>query len=102
MNKIKINDEIVIISGKNKGKTGKVTKVFSERELVLIAGLNTFKRAIKPSQENPSGGYMEKELPVHLSKVSHYSVKAKSPSRVGFKNVDGKKVRFLKKCGTLV
>lgn len=102
MNKIKVNDEVVIISGKNKGKKGKVRKIFLDKDLIVVEGVNTFKKAMRPSQENPGGGYVEKELPLHMSKVALYSLKAKSPSRVGFKLVDGKKVRFLKKCGSVI
>ena len=102
MNKIKVNDEVMVVSGKNKGKKGKVTKLFLDKEMVIVEGVNSFKRAMRPSQENPAGGYVEKELPLHLSKIALYSQKAKAPSRVGFKVVDGKKVRFLKKCGSVI
>ncbi len=102
MNKIKVNDEVLVISGKNKGKKGKIKKIFLDKNLVIVEGINSFKKAMRPSQENPAGGYVEKELPFHVSNVALYSQKAKSASRVGFKILNGKKVRFLKKCGSLI
>lgn len=102
MNKIKVNDEVVVVAGKDKGKTGKVLSINWKKEVILVKGLNIVKRATKPTQQNPAGGVVEKEAPIHISNVSLMSPKTKKATRVLIKVVDGKKVRVSKVCGSVI
>lgn len=102
MNKIKVNDQVVVIAGKNKGKTGKVLKIDKKNLKLVVEGLNIVKRAIKPSQANPEAGFVEKEAMIHSSNVQLLSPKTKKATRVGFKIEAGKKVRTAKACGSKV
>ena len=74
--KIKRDLEVVVISGEHKGKKGKVLKVFRDSQRVLIEGVNVRKKCLKKSQENPKGGVIETEMPIHYSNVMLVSVKA--------------------------
>lgn len=102
MQKIKQGDEIVVITGKDKGKLSRVTKIL-ENNKVLVAGVNTVK---KHQRGNPtmgvSGGIVEKDLPIHLSNIALYNPKTKKADRVGFKVEDGKKVRYFKSTNEVV
>ncbi len=101
--KIKKNDQIMIIKGKEKGKTGKVIKVDLLKGRVLIEKLNMVKRHAKPSQKHKQGGIIEKEAPLAVSNVMLICDKCKGPVRVGRKVLDdGKKVRYCKKCGEVL
>ena len=102
MQKLKVNDEVIVIAGKDKGKTGKVINVSYETMSIQVEGVNIQKRAIKPSKENPSGGISDKTGYINLSNVQHYSAKLRKPSRVGIVTKNGKKTRVLKKCGTVL
>ena len=99
MLKIKKGDNVRIITGKDKGKDGKVLKVVDGKR-VIVEGLNQVTKHSKPSQDNPKGGIIHKEAPVDISNVM-YIYKGK-PTRVGFKIVDGKKVRFAKSTGDVI
>jgi large subunit ribosomal protein L24 len=95
--KIIKNDTVKVISGKYRGKTGKVLKVFPTDEKIIVEGVNIVKRHTKPSQKNPQGGILEKEAPIHVSKVMYYSTKFNVPTRIGYKILDdGSKVRYCK------
>ena len=99
--KIKKGDRVVLLTGKDKGRTGSVTKVFPKEERVLVEGLNMVKRHTKPSQADPNGGIKNKEAPVHVSNVAVADSNGK-PTRVGFR-VDGdKKVRVAKTTGEVI
>lgn len=101
--KIKKNDQIMIIKGKEKGKTGRVIKVDLLKGRVLIEKLNMVKRHAKPSQKHKQGGIIEKEAPLAVSNVMLICDKCKCPVRVGRKVLDdGKKVRYCKKCGEVL
>jgi large subunit ribosomal protein L24 len=101
MNKIKVNDLVVVNVGKDAGKTGKVLSVNKKKSVAIVEGLNQVKKAIKPTQQSPEGGFAIKSLPVHLSNVSLVSPKTKKPSKVKFETGEnGRLVRVLKKCGT--
>ncbi len=102
MQKIKVNDEVVIIAGKDKGKTGKVLKVNDKTSKVVVDGINAVKKALKPSQQNPEGGFATNFSPIHISNVSLVSPKTKKPSRVKIETKNGKSVRVLKSCGTVL
>ncbi len=94
---------MVVITGKDKGKSGEVLRVFPSRSRLLIQGVNLVKRHIKPSQVQPSGGIIEKEAPIHLSNVAHVDPKTGEPTRVGMKWLeDGRKVRYAKRSGEII
>jgi large subunit ribosomal protein L24 len=81
--KIRKNDSVVVISGNYKGKTGKVLKVFTTENRVIVEGVNIRKRHTKPSQKNPQGGITEKEAPVNVSNVMILDPKSNKPTRIG-------------------
>ncbi len=102
MQKIKVNDEVVVIAGKDKGKTGKVLNVNEKTSRITVDGINTVKKALKPTQQNPDGGFATNFAPVHISNVALVSPKTKKPSRVKIETKNGKSVRVLKACGTVL
>jgi len=81
--KIRKNDNVMIISGNDRGKTGKVLKVFPKKLRVIVEGINVRKKHTKPSQNNPQGGIIEKESPIHISNVMLLDPKSNEPTRVG-------------------
>lgn len=97
MNRLHKDDEVIITAGKDKGKTGRVLRIF-ENGRVLVEGLNRVKKAQKPNpQAGIEGGIVEKEMPIHASNVMLYNAATKKGSRVGFKTLkDGQKVRYYK------
>lgn len=97
--KIRKGDMVKVITGREKGKTGKVLSVLSGKSQVLIERVNFVKRHQKPTQKYRQGGIIEKEAPLHVSNVMYYDEKAGKASRIGAKIVDGKKARILKKTG---
>jgi large subunit ribosomal protein L24 len=99
--KIKKGDRVVILSGKDKGRTGDVVKAMPKEGKVLVSGINVHARHRKPSQTNPQGGIERKEAPLHISKVAIATADGK-PSRVRFELRDGKKVRVAAKSGELI
>jgi large subunit ribosomal protein L24 len=99
--KIKKGDRVVLLSGKDKGKTGNVTRVWPKDERVLVGGINIVQRHTKPSQGDPQGGIKNKEAPVHVSNVAIVDSKGK-PTRVGFRMDGDKKVRFAKSTGEVI
>tara|TARA_Y100000590_G_scaffold119297_1_gene136600 strand:- start:205 stop:513 length:309 start_codon:yes stop_codon:yes gene_type:complete len=95
MMRIKKNDSVKVISGNNKGKTGRVIKVMSCKTKAIIEGLNTVKKHARPTQDNPQGGIVEKELPIHISNL--LLLHKGKPAKVGIKILkDGKKIRMNK------
>ena len=100
--KIKKGDKVVILSGKDKGKHGEVTKSFPKDGKVIVSGVNVHARHRKPSQLNPQGGIERKEAPLHVSKVASADPKTGAPTRVRFEERDGKKVRVAAKSGELI
>ena len=81
--KIRKNDMVMIISGNDRGKTGKVLKVFPRKYRVIVEGINLRKRHTKPNQKNPQGGILEKEASVHASNVMILDPKSNEPTRIG-------------------
>ncbi len=81
--KIHKNDNVTVISGNDKGKTGKVLKVFPKNTRVIVEGINLRKRHTKPSQKSPQGGIIEKEAPIHASNVMLLDPKTNEPTRLG-------------------
>jgi len=100
--RIKTGDTVKVITGDNKGTIAKVVKVMPKENKVLVEGVNMVKKHLKPSQVNPDGGIISKEMPVNASNVMVYDAKAKKPSRVGIKVEKGKKVRYFKKSGSVI
>ena len=99
--KIKKGDKVVVLSGKDKGRTGEVVKAMPKDGKVIVSGVNVHARHRKPSQTNPQGGIERKEAPLHVSKVAIATSDGK-PSRVRFEVRDGKKVRVAAKSGELI
>ena len=99
--KIKKGDRVVVLSGKDKGKTGEVTKAFPKDAKVVVSGVNVATRHRKPTQANPQGGLERTEAPLHISKVAIATADGQ-PSRVRFEERDGKKVRVAVKTGELI
>ena len=99
--KIKKGDRVVVLSGKDKGRTGEVVKAMPKEGKVIVSGINVHARHRKPSQTNPQGGIERAEAPLHMSKVAIATADGK-PSRVRFEVRDGKKVRVAAKTGELI
>jgi len=97
--RIKSGDTVVVISGKDKGKKGKIMQVFPSADKVLVEGVNVVTKHQKPSKDHPQGGIIKKESAIHSSNVMPYDTKAGKGVRVSFKEVNGKKVRVSKKTG---
>ena len=101
--KIRRDDEVVILAGKDKGKTGKVTKVLVEDSKVFVEGVNLVKKHQKPvPQLQQAGGIVDKEAPLHVSNVAILNPATGKADRVGFRIEDGKKVRFFKSNNELI
>ncbi len=99
--KIKKGDKVVVLSGKDKGKTGEVARVLPKEDRVVVSGVNTVKRHQRPTQTT-AGGIEEKDAPIHVSNVALIDPKSDKPTRVGFEVRDGKKVRVAKKSGEAI
>ncbi|MBC98433.1 MAG: 50S ribosomal protein L24 [Halobacteriovoraceae bacterium] len=102
MQKLKVNDEVVVIAGKDKGKTGKLSNINTKTKKVVVEGVNMVKKALKPSQENPQGGFAEVERPIHVSNIQVVSPKTKKGTRVRIEEKDGKKVIVAVTCGSVL
>ncbi|MBL0930965.1 MAG: 50S ribosomal protein L24 [Alphaproteobacteria bacterium] len=99
--KVRKDDEVAVLTGREKGKTGKIVKVFPDDETVLIQGVNMVKRHPRPTQGRP-GGIVEKEAPIHVSNVALIDPKDRKPTKVGYKTVDGRKLRFARRSGEMI
>ncbi|MGJ3647046.1 50S ribosomal protein L24 [Sphingomonas sp. GlSt437] len=100
--KIKKGDRVVVLSGKDKGKTGEVTRALPKDGKVVVSGVNVHVRHKKPSQLNPQGGLERIEAPLPVSKVAIADPKTGKPTRVRFETKDGKKVRVAVKSGETI
>ena len=83
--KIRKNDNVIVIAGNARGKSGKVLKVYPHRERLIVEGVNIIKRHSRPSQRNPQGGITQKEAPIHMSNVMVLDPKTNKPTRVGMR-----------------
>ena len=99
--RIKKGDKVKVITGAYKGTIGEVTKAFPKEDKVIVEGVNMVKKHLRPTQQNPDGGIVEKEAKIHVSNVMLYDEKAKQAS-VKYEMKDGKKVRVYKKSGAEV
>ena len=100
---IRRDDQVMVISGRDKGKTGKVIKVLTKEERVLVENINIIKKTQRKTQQNPNGGIIEMEIPLHVSKVMLIDKKSNKPTR--FKSSvlkDGTKVRISKESGEVI
>jgi large subunit ribosomal protein L24 len=102
MQKLKINDEVVVVAGKEKGKSGKVSKILDKKNRVVVSGVNLVKKTLKPTQENPNGGIIDVEASLHRSNIMLTSPKTNKPTRVRIESKDGKKVRVAVTCGSVL
>jgi large subunit ribosomal protein L24 len=102
MSRIRKDDEVVVITGKDKGKRG-VIKQCVDAEHVIVEGINVAKKAVRPNpMTGTTGGIVDKLLPIHISNVALFNAATGKADRVGFKTVDGKKVRVFKSNGEAV
>ncbi|HTY58635.1 MAG TPA: 50S ribosomal protein L24 [Bacteroidota bacterium] len=85
--KIRKNDNVMVIAGNSRGKSGKVLKVYPEKQRVIIEGVNIMKRHSRPSQKNPQGGIVQREAPIHVSNVMLLDPKTNEITRIGTKVV---------------
>jgi large subunit ribosomal protein L24 len=100
--KIRKGDKVVVLSGRDKGKTGEVTRAMPKDGKVIVSGVNIATRHRKPTQTNPQGGLERREAAMHVSKVAIADPKTGAPTRVRFETRDGKKVRVAAKSGELI
>ena len=96
---IKKNDKVVVLSGKDKGKEGKVLNAMPAEKKVVVEGINVATCHVKPRKQGDEGGIIRREIPMYASKVMLVCPKCGKPTRVASKVEDGKKVRACKKCG---
>ena len=100
--KIKKGDKVVVITGRDKGKSGEVLRVLRDEGRVIVQGVNMIKRHTRQSPGQP-GGIVEKEAAIHISNVAHIDPKSNEPTRVGYKRLeDGRKVRYAKRSGEVL
>ena len=101
MNKIRLkkNDNVVVITGSERGSRGKILYVNRNLGKVVVEGINKKKKFVRASQENPKGGIISLECPVHISNIMYFCEKCKKGVRIGMKETDTKQIRICKKCG---
>jgi large subunit ribosomal protein L24 len=100
---IKKNDTVMVVAGKDRGKSGKVLRVLPKKEAVVIERLNFAKRHLRAGGAHGKGGIVEKEAPIHLSNIQLLCSKCNLPTRIGKKVLeDGRKVRVCSKCGETI
>jgi len=101
--KFRRGDKIIVITGKDKGKRGEIIKVITAKAKVIVSGINIAKKHMKPNKNMPSGGIINKEMPITISNLSHIDPKIDVPTKIGFKFLEnGEKVRYAKKSGELI
>lgn len=106
--KIRKNDTVMVVTGDDKGKTGKVLMVFPDKNKILVEGINFIKRHTRGTQKNPKGGILEKEAALHISNVLVYCGKCAASTKVGHKVITqegtGKptKIRICRRCGEVI
>lgn len=100
---IKKNDTVIVLTGEDKNKTGKVLKVLVGKNRAIVEGVNIVSKSTKPSAQNPQGGIVKQEASIHISNLSLIDPKSGKPTRVGIqKNEDGTKVRVSKRSGEVI
>ena len=100
--RLKKGDEVVVLTGRDRGKTGEVTKIVLKRNQVIVQGVHVAKRHTAPSASNP-GGIVDKEMPIDISNVALIDPKDRKPTKIGYRFLeDGRKVRFAKRSGEVI
>ena len=103
MLRLRKDDSVVILTGKDKGKTGKVVRVIPELSRAVVENINIIKKAVRKSDKYPQGGYVEMERPIHISNLMLLDKKTSKPTRLGVKVLkDGTKMRVGKKSGEVI
>lgn len=103
MSRLKKNDEVVVVAGKDKGKSGKILEVDRSAQTALVEDINVVKKAVKKTQDNPQGGFVDLERPIHVSNLMLFDGKTKKPTRIGYRILkDGSKERISKKSGEVI
>jgi large subunit ribosomal protein L24 len=100
--RLKKGDQVVVITGKDKGETGKIESVDKKKDRVYVTGVNIAKRHTRPTASNQEGGIVDKVMSIHVSNVMLVDPKDNKPTRVAFKTQDGKKIRYAKRSGTVL
>ena len=100
--KIKSGDNVVVIAGDHEGSEGKVMKVFTEKNKAIVEGVNLVSKHEKPSANNPQGGIIKKEAPIHISNLALIDKKSGKPTRIGYRMEKNEKVRFSKKSNEVI
>ncbi len=101
--KIRKDDEVIVLTGRDKGKRGAVLRVVTRTDRVLVEGVNVTKRHVKPTQGDPQGGIVEREAPIHISNVALIDPESDRPTRVRYKTLeDGRKVRVASRSGEVI
>lgn len=96
---IKKNDTVYVLSGEDRGKTGRVLKVYPAKSRAIVEGVNIVTKATKPSAQHPQGGLVKKEAPIHISNLSLLDPKSGKPTRISIRRENGKVIRISKKSG---
>tara|TARA_B100000674_G_scaffold482901_1_gene486002 strand:- start:56 stop:370 length:315 start_codon:yes stop_codon:yes gene_type:complete len=96
--KLRKGDEVIVLSGKDKGKTGKIIKMLPKKDKAIVSEINKVKKNQKPDNNQP-GGITEKEMPIHISNLSYYDAVSKKGVRLGFKLIKDKKARINRSSG---
>ena len=97
--KLKKGDNVIVLSGNDKGKTGEILEIIPSTQKVVVKGVNIRKKHVKPRKAGEEGGIISSEYPIHSSKVNVVCPKCGKASKIGYIIEDGKKVRVCKKCG---
>ena len=101
--KIRKDDEVIVLTGRDKGKRGAVLRVVTKTDRVLVEGVNVTKRHVKPTQADPQGGIVQREAPIHISNVALIDPESDRPTRVRYKTLeDGRKVRVAARSGEVI
>ena len=101
--KIRKDDEVIVLTGRDKGKRGAVLRIITKTDRVLVEGVNVTKRHVKPTQGDPQGGIVEREAPIHISNVALIDPESDRPTRVRYKRLeDGRKVRVAARSGEVI
>lgn len=105
--KIRVGDTVEVVAGNDKGKQGQVLKILSNKDRILVEGVNLMTKHVKPTQADPEGGIVNIEAPIHVSNVAYYDSKTKAPVKLGYKVTEDKngkktKERVIRKTQTVV
>lgn len=100
--RLKRGDQVRVIAGKDRGREGEIIEVLPEKNRVVVKNVNVVKKTMRPTQENPYGGFSEREMPLHASNVQLLDPETKQPSRIGYRMHEGRKQRISLKSGSVL